>query len=117
MPDSNFIDARNFTFAPFPHPLHPAEIGDSGVMELATSKTDPNEQYVIKRGNTYPEIAANEFMYHIVATALGLYTQDVKLISGNKDYWRSAAIRYVPGAKQFSLKTSSAGNYRAFLRS
>ena len=69
MPDSNFIDARGFTFQPLLHPLHPDEVGDSGAMELATSKTDSSEQYVIKR-NIYPEIACNEFMYHKVATAL-----------------------------------------------
>ena len=113
---SNFIDARSFIFQQFPHPLHPEEVGDSGAMELATSKTDPTEQYVIKRGNTYPEIACNEFMYHKVATALGLYTQDVKLISGSKEYRRSAAIRYAPNARIFSLKTSSEENFRAFFQ-
>ena len=114
MPSSNFIDARNFSSQPFPHPLHSDEFGDSGAMELATSKTDPSEQYVIKRGNTYPEIACNEFMYHKVATALGLYTQEVKLITGSKDYRRSAAIRYVPSAREFRLKESNGENYRAF---
>lgn len=116
MPNSNFIDARNFTFQPFPHPLHPDEVGDSGAMELATSKANPNEQYIIKRGNTYPEIAANEFIYHKVATALGLYTQEIKLVSGNKDYLRSAAIRYVPNAQEFSLKTSNEENFRTFFK-
>ncbi|MCL2299464.1 MAG: hypothetical protein FWC27_04890 [Firmicutes bacterium] len=115
MPDSNFISAKDFTFRPFPHPLHPDEVGDSGAMELATSKADPGEQYVIKR-NTYPEIACNEFMYHKVTAALGLYTQDVKLIVGSKDYRRSAAIRYVPNAKIFSLKTSGEENFRAFFQ-
>ena len=114
MPDSNFIYLNNFTTQPFPHPLHPDEVGDSGEMELATSKTDPSEQYIIKRGNTYPEIAANEFMYHKVASALGLYTQDVKLTKGNNDYHRSAAIRYVPNARKFDLKTSTAENSRTF---
>jgi len=114
MPDSNFIDARGFTFQPFPHPLHPDEVGDSGAMELATSKTDPREQYVVKRGHTYPEMACNEFMYHKVAAALGLYTQDVMLIAGSKDYRRSAAIRYVPNAREFRLKTSSEDNFRTF---
>ena len=114
MPNSNYIDARNFIFKPFPHPLHPDEVGDSGAMEFAASKNDSREQYVIKRGNAYPEIASNEFMYHKIATALGLYTQDVKLINGNKDYRRSAAIRYVPNAREFSLKESDDKNYKAF---
>ena len=114
MPDSNFIDARNYIFQPFPHPLHPDEDGDSGAMELATSKTDSGEQYVIKRGNTYPEIAGNEFMYHKVAAALGLYTQDVRLLKGNKEYHRSVAIRYVPDAQEFKLKESSENNFKTF---
>ena len=114
MPDSNFIDARNYIFQPFPHPLHPDEDGDSGAMELATSKANPGEQYVIKRGNTYPEIASNEFMYHKVATALGLYTQDVKLVKGKKEYHRSAAIRYIPNTRLFSLKESDDNNFKTF---
>lgn len=116
MPNSNFIDARNFTFQPFPHPLHPNEVGDSGALELAASKTNLNEQYIIKRGDTYPEIAANEFMYHKVAAALGLYTQEVKLLNGKKDYLRSAAIRYVSDAQKFSLKTSNKENFRTFFK-
>jgi hypothetical protein len=114
MQSTNFIDARRFTFAPFPHPLHPDYVGDSGVMEFAVSKTDAHEQYVVKRGSEYPDVAANEFMYHKVADALGLYTQDVFLINGRRDYHRSAAIRYVPNAIQFNLKTSSNENYIAF---
>jgi len=97
MINSSFIDARKFIFKPFPHPLHPDDTGDSGAMEIATAKTDSNEQYVIKRGNNFPETACNEFIYHKVTTALGLYTQAVKLISGSREYRRSAAIRYVPG--------------------
>jgi hypothetical protein len=114
MPDSNFIDARKFTFKPFPHPLHPEESGDSGMMEFAVSKTDPNEQYIIKRGDMFPEVACNEFIYHKVSSLLRLYTQDVKLISGNREYRRAAAIRFVPDAKLFSLDESSEENYRAY---
>jgi hypothetical protein len=110
----NFIDARDFAFQPFPHPLHPDEDGDSGAMELATAKADPLLQYVIKGKGTYPEVACNEFMYHKVAAALGLYTQDVKLIAGNRDYRRAAAIRYVPEARKFRLDGSSVENYRTY---
>ena len=111
---ANFIDARRLSFEPFPHPLHPDDVGDSGELELATAKADPSERYIIKRGHTYPEVASNEFLYHKVAVALGLYTQDVKLIEGSKDYRRSAAIRYVPNARLFSLKESSPENFRAY---
>ena len=112
--NNNFIDARKFTFAPFPHPLYSEDNGDSGALELATSKTNPNEQYIIKKGNEYPELACNEFLYHKVATALGLYTQDVKIVNGDKNYRRSAAIRYVPNARLFSLKESNVENRRSF---
>jgi len=115
MPDSNFIDARKLVFKPFQHPLRPPdETGDSGVLEFATSKTSPDEQYIVKRGNTYPEIACNEFLYHKVTDALNMYTQNVRLIVGRKDYRRSAAIRYVPNAREFSLISSTEDNYRAF---
>jgi hypothetical protein len=115
MPGSNFIDARKLVFKPFQHPLHPPdETGDSGELEFATSKTAPDEQYIVKRGNTYPEMACNEFLYHKVTDALDMYTQNVRLIAGRKDYRRSAAIRYVPNAREFSLKTSTEDNFRAF---
>jgi len=114
MKSDNFIDARAFTFAAFPHPLKPEDSGDSGGLEIATSKTDPNEQYIVKHGHEFPELACNEFMYHKVASALGLYTQDVKLIGGSRDYRRSAAIRYVPNARLFNLKEASAENSRSF---
>ncbi|MDR2525843.1 MAG: hypothetical protein LBC83_06670 [Oscillospiraceae bacterium] len=96
------------------HLLHPDEDGDSGAMELAASKDDPLLRYVIKGKGTYPEIACNEFMYHKVAATLGLYTQGVKLIAGNQNYRRAAAIRYVPGAQKFRLDGSSEENCRAY---
>lgn len=116
MSTDNFIDARKLNFKPFQHPLHPPdETGDSGSLEFAVSKTDADEQYIVKRGDTYPEIACNEFMYHKVASALGMYTQDVKLISGNKEYHRAAAIRYVPNAREYDIDSSTEENLRAFL--
>jgi hypothetical protein len=36
------------------------------------------------------------------------------LISGNKDYRRSAAIRYVPNAQKFDLETSNEENFRTY---
>ena len=114
MSENNFIDARKYIFKPFPHPLHPDDTGDSGELEIAAAKTDPGDQYIIKRGDVFPEVACNEFIYHKIAAALGLYTQEVKLISGNSAYRRSAAIRYVPGAKPFSLDGSDEENFRAY---
>jgi len=115
MASTDFIDAKEFTYTPFSHPHHFDGTGDSGELELATSKANPNEQYIIKCGNIYPELACNEFMYHKVASALGLYTQDVKLLDGNKDYQRSAAIRYVPEARKFNLAASTEKNLCSFL--
>jgi len=109
---NNFIDARGFTFEPFAHPFHEDGHGDSGTLEIATSKTNPDEQYIIK--NKFPELGCNELMYHRVAKALGLYTQEAKLISGNKAYRRAAAIRYVPNARLFDLAIGSRENFRTF---
>jgi len=109
---NNFIDARGFTFAPFIHPFHEEGHGDSGTLEIATSKTNPDEQYIVK--SKFPELGCNELMYHKVAKALGLYTQEVKLINGSKAYHRAAAIRYVPNARLFDLKTSSPENFHTF---
>ena len=74
---------HNHVFQPFSHPFHPDELGDSGLMELATSKTNSSERFVIKHGDIYSEIAGNEFIYRKVATVLGLCTKDVKLVNKN----------------------------------
>jgi hypothetical protein len=114
MSDNNFIDARKYTFAPFPHPLHPEEAGDSGALEIAASKNHPNERYIVKYG--YPELGCNEFMYHKVAEAFGLYTQEVKLVVGDRKYHRAAAVTYVPNARLFHLKQSSTGNFNEYFK-
>ena len=112
MKNANFIDSLSFIFTPFHPPNYKGEPGDSGALELATSKHNSEEQYVIKYG--YPEIACNEFMYHKVTEALGLYTQEVKMIMGKKKYHRAAAIRYVPNARKFYLETADSENFKAF---
>ena len=109
---NNFLDARKFTFEEFPHPLHPDDTGDSGTLEIAASKLNPDERYIVKRG--FPELACNEFMYHKIASALGLYTQEVKLISGSGDYRRACAIRYVPNAKAFNPREIGGTNKQVF---
>ena len=88
------LRAEDFTFAPYKHE------GDSGAMLLATAKSDPSIQYIVK--SEYPEIACNEFMYHHVAAAVGLYTQDVWILSGLADRNHAVAIRYVPNARKFT---------------
>lgn len=108
---NNFIDARQFEFASFPHPLHEEGTGDSGELYLATSKSNPSEQYIIKSG--FDELGCNEFMYHKVASALGLYTQDVKLFN-NKQHEHAAAIRFIPNIRKFGYESASAENRAAF---
>jgi len=108
---NNFIDARQFTFAPFPHPSHEGGTGDSGALQLATSKTDPGLQYIVKNG--FPELGCNEFMYHKVAAAVGLNAQEVRLFI-NRQYQQAAAIRYVPGARENDLSTATPENRAAF---
>jgi len=92
------LKAEDFTFVSYKHE------GDSGAMLLATAKSDPSIQYIIK--SEYPEIACNEFMYHHVAAAVGLYTQDVRIVSGIADKNHAVAIRYVPNAQKFIYDTS-----------
>jgi len=92
--DMSILDAGDFIFTPFVSDVG----GDSGDLFLAASKSDPQLRYVIKSG--YAEIACNEFMYHHVATALGLYTQEARLFKGASNKY-TVGIRYVPNAKKF----------------
>ena len=52
-------------------------------------------------------------MYHKVAEAVGLYTQEVKLFI-NKQYKNAAAVRYVPNARLFRHDEASEENRKAF---
>lgn len=107
--DSDFINAGDFSFAPF----HPGVGGDSGTLRLATSKQNPDLQYVVKMGE--PQLAANEFMYHKLAAALGLYTQEVKLFRGNARYRHACAIRYVNGAQPYHSSAGGSDHIRALI--
>jgi hypothetical protein len=107
MTADDFLDSREFSFAPF----MPEREGDSGALELASSKKDASLCYVVKSG--FPELGCNEFMYHKVAAAVGLYTQDAKLFRGQK-YKHAAAVRYVPNAKPFIDAEGTKENLHAF---
>jgi len=104
------LNAKDFTFEPFT----PPKGGDSGSLLLATLKTNPREQYVIK-GN-YQEAVCNEFMYHHVAAALGLQTQETRLFKGVKKQKRSVGIRYIPNARLFDHSTASEENKEIFYK-
>jgi len=108
---TELLESRRFDFVPFTHPHHPGGIGDSGRLQLATLKSCLDIQYIVKSG--FPELGCNEYMYHKVASALGLYTQEVRLFK-NKVYQHAAAVRYVPKARPYKHSEASAENRNAF---
>ena len=93
-----FIKAEDFEFAPY---FHRNGEGDSGTLLLATSKVDEKEQYIVK--SETPELACNEFMYNKIASAMGLYTPEVKLLAGLDGKQYAAGIRYISNAQEFGL--------------
>jgi hypothetical protein len=95
--DSNLISTTDYKFEPFSQSRGE---GDSGQLLLATNVNVPNEQYVVKTHN--PEIPVNEFMYHKVAAALGLYTQEVRLFKGFPECKYAVAIKFCPTARACS---------------
>lgn len=105
---SDIVFAGDFSFAPF-MPLHD---GDSGALQIATSNADSELQYIVKLQT--PELACNEFMYHKVALALGLHTQEVKLFEGIQNHPFAAGIRYSPNAHKFNLENADDANQRDF---
>ena len=104
----NILNRKDFTLSQFT----PGVGGDSGALTLATLTADPRVQYVIKSG--FPEIACNEFMYHHVAAALGLYTQETNLFMGMAGAKYAVAIRYVPNAIKFSHDEADERSRRTF---
>lgn len=110
MNDYDILDAADFTFAPF----MPEREGDSGALQMATLKVDSRIQYIIKSAT--PELACNEFMYHKIASALGLYTQEVKLFRGILNCPYAAGIRYSPKAQKFICADADIANRHDFYR-
>lgn len=100
MKHTDILQAVDFSFEPY----RQDDLGDSGKLFLATSKQNPSIQYVVK--SETPELACNEFIYHKIASELGLYTQEVKLFVGMRDGKYSAGIRYSPNAKNFNYDTA-----------
>ena len=108
MINNNILTSNDFMFAPY----NPGIGIDSGALYLATSKTNPQIQYVIK--SEYPELACNEFMYHKVAESVGLHMQAVKLFQGIKEKEYATGIRFSPNARKFDHKTATEENIRDF---
>jgi hypothetical protein len=107
---NQLLEARRYTFKPFRHPYHPEGVGDSGRLQLATMKADPTVQYIVKNG--FPELGCNEYMYHKIASALGMYTQEVRLFR-DEQYQHAAAICYVPNAREYHHYTSTNAEHRS----
>ena len=105
----NFLDITDFSIEEY----NPAVGSDSGVLLLASLKADPTVQYVIKSAT--PELACNEFMYHKIAAALGMYTQEVKLIRSTKQFPYAAGIRFAPDARNLTKEdiAASSPNFEA----
>jgi len=89
------LNKNDFTFEVF----KTEKIGDSGVLKIATLKSDKTVQYIIK--SECPSFACNEFMYHHIAKALGLYTQEVRLFQNEGDLY-PVGIRYAENIREFS---------------
>lgn len=110
MSADKILNAKDFTFSSFT----PEVGGDSGTLSLAASASDSRVQYVVKSG--YPEIACNEFMYHHIAAALGLYTQEARLFKGIAKSKYAVGIRYVPNARKFILEEADREDKKVFYR-
>jgi len=106
--DKNICNAKDFEFVPY----SPSVGSDSGMLYLATLKSNPLIQYVIKSES--PELACNEFMYHKIASALGLHTQEVKLFEGVRGSKYAAGIRFSSNARKFNYEESTDANFCDF---
>jgi hypothetical protein len=108
MIENNVLNAEDFSFALYV----PKARGDSETLQLAALKSNPQIRYVVKGGS--PEIACNEFMYHHVASTLGICTQEARLFKGVNDCRYAVGIRYVPDAKEFVHGEANKANRRDF---
>lgn len=99
--NADILNADEFTFSPY----KPERQGDSGTLLLATSTSNPNIRYIVKSDT--PELACNEFMYHKVSSALGIYTQEVKLFKGIENKRYAAGIRFSSKATKFSFDVAT----------
>jgi hypothetical protein len=98
MNDPNIIQEKDYRYEAY-KPLG-ADDGFSGALMLATKLTDASVQYVVK--SKLDSVTVSEFVYHKVASALGLYTQEVKLIKRFLESRNACAVRYCPGARLVS---------------
>jgi hypothetical protein len=94
MKDPNIIQESDFSYEVY----RPSVGGDSGVLMLATKMSDPSIQYIVKCQVDWNPVS--EFIYHKVAAALGLYTQEVKLFKKLMESKYACGIRYCGNAEK-----------------
>jgi len=108
--DSSIIQEKDFRYEVF----KPSVGSDSGVLMLATNLTDVNEQYVVKCQVEWNP--ASEFFYHKVASALGIYTQEVKLFKKLLETKYACGIRYCADARKANDFNANNPNHMDFFR-
>ena len=94
MKDQNILQEKDFRYEVF----KPSVGSDSGVLMLATKLTDENVQYVVKCQVEWNPVC--EFVYHKIADALGIYTQEVKLFKNLLESKYACGIRYCHNARE-----------------
>ena len=94
MKDPNISREKDFKYEVF----KPSVGSDSGVLMLATRLTDESEQYVVKCQVEWNPVS--EFIYHKVASALGMYTQEVKLFKKLLEAKHACGVRYCINARK-----------------
>jgi len=94
MKDQNIIQERDFQYEVF----KPSVGSDSGVLMLAKKLNNESVQYVVKCQVDWNP--ASEFIYHKIAVALGLYTQEVKLFKSLLESKYACGIRYCANARK-----------------
>ena len=110
MKDPNIILEKDFRFDVF----KPSVGSDSGVLMLATKLNDESEQYIVKCQIEWNPVS--EFVYHKVASALGMYTQDVKLFKKLLGAKHACGIRYCANARKADRYDADNPNRADFFR-
>jgi len=108
--DPNIIQEKDFRYEVF----KPSVGSDSGVLMLATELTDNSVQYVVKCQVDWNPVS--EFIYHKVASALEIYTQDVKLFKKLLEAKYACGIRYCANARKADGYEANDPNRADFFR-
>jgi hypothetical protein len=110
MKDWNIIQEKDYRYEVF----KPSVGSDSGVLMLATKLTDDCVQYVVKCQVEWNPVS--EFIYHKVARALGIYTQEVKLFKSLLEAKYACGILYCANAREIGGIDVNDINHRNYFR-